>query len=229
MAPSTLLIAHGADADGLASAALLLHDLQDRGHKTTLRFADYHDLHPVLLEAAESVYPQIIIADLALRLATIPDAVVARLCEGRTFRLFDHHHLEEQRVTLLQEGCASFVWRQGERCAAQLVLEHLGPRGEQHQALEHLGPRGEQHQALTDAAQGSDYTGSVSPEAEALGAALDRLLRPVSGLGAHEIVQELLPALRGEVSWHKGSVLMGKLGAAHRRATIALKEPREAL
>lgn len=212
MRDRTLLIAHGADADGLASAALLLDDLRARGREVTLRFCDYHELEPVLQAAAHSSYQEIIVADLVLRAASISDALIESLCEGRAFRLFDHHNLEVERRALLEERAATFVWRKDGRCSARLVLDHLGGGGDE-------------HDALADAAQGSDYSGSVPVEREALGAALDRLLRPVSGLDAETIVEALVAGLRGGASWREGSSLRGELAAGYLRASEALAGP----
>lgn len=196
-----LIIVHGADSDGLASGALL----QDHLGAGEVRFADYHTLGEVfgsalLTDAGRPIH----FADLSLRAPAISDDLLLALTEGRAVFGYDHHEIgDPARAHLLTRRLSRFVHAVGERCSARLIVDHLDIKSEH--------PR-----LLADAAQGSDYWGSVPAEVEALGRALDRVVRE---LDRAAIVAALVAGLRDpkRTPWQQDHQLVGVLGDAHAR------------
>jgi hypothetical protein len=202
-----LILSHGADLDGLASAALLLHH-HGAGE---VRLVDYPELVPALEAASREPIRELQIVDLALRQSEVPDAVVLALSHEHEVRYIDHHDLEPHRRQLLEQRFATVVLGR-QRCTALLIVEHLGIR-------ETL------HRLLAEAAQATDYPEADLPrQVSALGLALDRAARALDGL---TVVEILLAGLRDPAArpWQRDHELVGELRRSYEQVTAGLQRP----
>jgi len=172
-----VVVSHGADLDGVASAILLTHYIQAKFSQTPqVLFANYDDVGDVLDEALKSS-SHLWISDLSIRNLDLASKLAHFTPE--TLYFFDHHADTTQFVEEIQNIATVCFDSSGNKCAADLIWEYIS--SENIQSVESL-------EYLTKATRSRDLWINDVPEGASLSAV-------IAMLGPEKVYQHLMEGI----------------------------------
>lgn len=118
-----VVISHADDLDGVASAILLSHLIQDKYTETPeVKFANYDNVNDIVGESAKYA-THLWISDLSIRNCDLVDDL--RSFDADHLFFFDHHMDTQQFVDTISNQATVCFHCTGEKCAADLIWEYM--------------------------------------------------------------------------------------------------------
>jgi oligoribonuclease NrnB/cAMP/cGMP phosphodiesterase (DHH superfamily) len=118
-----VVISHADDLDGVASAILLSHYIQDKFlEKPEIKFANYDNVNDIVGESAKYA-THLWISDLSIRNCDLVNNL--RLFDADHLFFFDHHMDTQPFVDAIKDQATVCFHCTGEKCAADLIWEYM--------------------------------------------------------------------------------------------------------